>query len=449
MRGESMNPKNDHHGGRKKKTRISRRYLLQVAGAVAATGLAGCTGVPLGDSGSSGSGGLLSGGSSLNYTQWMYEPGEVRDTDHYRFVYLEPITIDENEEEFQESIFSRFESLESQFSITDIDFDEVDSLLRFGSGSILKASFDRKDVVEELEDADFDDDDEINGYATYYDDNDDRGVAINNNNNNNNTILVARRSGNEDAQDIIELLIETKSGEEPRYADSSDAFSTLSQQLGQTTFVIGSTHEPTEDAAASVDIQYGDTIPNSLEESDQTDREEYGDRYIDSYRFSGEAGDEVEITMESPSGDTFLLLEGPDGSRVAVNDDYADTTNSQIRTTLPTSGEYTIVATSYDERATFEYELTLEAVDTSTNQPAGNFENEVARGSALSVDGDTSTRTWVLVFEETDDVDTDDIEEWVDSDERFEDYDDLNVERNGRAALITGTIDTDDISQLT
>jgi hypothetical protein len=213
-------------------------------------------------------------------------------------------------------------------------------------------------------------------------------------------------------------------------------------------FVTGSTHEPTEDAVASVDIQYGETIPNSLEETDQTDREEYGSRYIDTYRFSGEAGDEVEITMESPSGDTVLLLEGPDGSEVATNDDYNDTYNSQIRTTLPESGGYTIIATSYGEDATFEYQLTLEATNTSTNQPAGNFENEVARGSALSVDGDTSTRTWVLVFEETDDVNTDDIEEWVDSDERFEEYDDQNVERNGRAAIITGTIDTDEISRL-
>lgn len=271
--------------------------------------------------------------------------------------------------------------------------------------------------------------------------NEDVGVAIATD-----RILLARGSGIVDAKDVVEGLVETRSGGAPRYVHSSDAFTELCQQLGQTTVVEGGTREPRAVTAASMDIRYGETVSGSLQRSDER-AEAYGrDGYFAAYQFLGTAGDSVEITMDVPCGDTYLLLEGPDGSIVDQNDDHATTLNSRIRTELPTTGVYTIVATSWAWGATFDYRVTLEAVDESTAATTGDFSRQRAGGSALTVNGDTASRTWVLVFEDADDVAVADIEAWIESDGRFDDYEDLQVERADRSAQITGTVDTAAVS---
>lgn len=68
--------------------------------------------------------------------------------------------------------------------------------------------------------------------------------------------------------------------------------------------------------------------------------------------------------------DTYLYLFAPDGSLIAENDDIVlgTITNSRIPAaagsffTLPQTGSYTIVATSYDNNATGQYSLTLTTV---------------------------------------------------------------------------------------
>jgi hypothetical protein len=75
-------------------------------------------------------------------------------------------------------------------------------------------------------------------------------------------------------------------------------------------------------------------------------------RYVDLYDFSGTAGQQVVIAMNSTSFDTFLFLNGPDNRTIAQDDDSGGGTNSRIPTTggvftLPLSGTYRIFATSY------------------------------------------------------------------------------------------------------
>jgi hypothetical protein len=56
-----------------------------------------------------------------------------------------------------------------------------------------------------------------------------------------------------------------------------------------------------------------------------------------------------------------------------------------------------------------------------------------------------------VVFDAEDDIDIDNINEWVeegqDSGEQFEDYTDFNTTKQGRAVLIDATIDTDDLQK--
>ncbi|MBD2069088.1 pre-peptidase C-terminal domain-containing protein [Leptolyngbya sp. FACHB-671] len=75
---------------------------------------------------------------------------------------------------------------------------------------------------------------------------------------------------------------------------------------------------------------------------------------------SGTAGQTVTITLESSQFDTYLILLGPNGDRVAENDDISsDNLNSQITVTLPTTGVYRILANSYDETGQGNYTYTV------------------------------------------------------------------------------------------
>jgi hypothetical protein len=73
----------------------------------------------------------------------------------------------------------------------------------------------------------------------------------------------------------------------------------------------------------------------------------------------------------------------------------------------------------------------------------------VADGSTTTIDGETADRTWVVIYESADDVDLDDLADWVDENDgdggTFDDVDDIGYSRNGRAGIVTGTSDTDDL----
>ncbi|MFB6220737.1 MAG: pre-peptidase C-terminal domain-containing protein, partial [Halolamina sp.] len=81
--------------------------------------------------------------------------------------------------------------------------------------------------------------------------------------------------------------------------------------------------------------------------------------YYEPVTFNGTEGQLLKFNMRS-SGDTYLYLVDPNGTVVASDDDGGDGYNSEIVRELQSTGNYTIIATSYDSDATFEYELTVE-----------------------------------------------------------------------------------------
>ncbi|MBX0286675.1 hypothetical protein [Haloarcula salinisoli] len=78
----------------------------------------------------------------------------------------------------------------------------------------------------------------------------------------------------------------------------------------------------------------------------------------------------------------------------------------------------------------------------------GVFDNMVARGEQAKIKGQDTALKHVVVYESSDDVDTDDLREWVDENnadgERFGNLDDPSYNSNGRKGVITGTVPTDD-----
>ena len=80
----------------------------------------------------------------------------------------------------------------------------------------------------------------------------------------------------------------------------------------------------------------------------------------DTYTFTAEAGDTVIIRMSSEEFDTFLSLIDPAGQVLEQNDDYDGNPNATIVNSLPTDGEYTVLAGSFYGQLGGTYQLTIE-----------------------------------------------------------------------------------------
>ncbi|MBW4437237.1 MAG: PPC domain-containing protein [Pleurocapsa minor GSE-CHR-MK-17-07R] len=108
--------------------------------------------------------------------------------------------------------------------------------------------------------------------------------------------------------------------------------------------------QPTAPAATPATAPAGDAIVFTGSRSANVD---------DTYTFQGNAGDTVTIDMISDAFDTLLRLNSPSGIEVATDDDSGDVFNAQIVTTLPETGEYTIVATSFSAASSGAYTITV------------------------------------------------------------------------------------------
>ncbi|MBK9376504.1 MAG: SUMF1/EgtB/PvdO family nonheme iron enzyme [Holophagales bacterium] len=96
----------------------------------------------------------------------------------------------------------------------------------------------------------------------------------------------------------------------------------------------------------------------SLSTTDATNGHNGPGVYVDRYCFAGEAGRTITFDLVSASFDAYLYLLDPSGNVVAWNDDWSGL-NSHISFTLPSSGQWTVEATSYHQGATGPYTLTM------------------------------------------------------------------------------------------
>lgn len=71
-------------------------------------------------------------------------------------------------------------------------------------------------------------------------------------------------------------------------------------------------------------------------------------------------GARLTVTMSSPEVDSYLFLLGPDGSRVAQNDDHGDSVNARIVHTAA-AGTYTVIATTLGDDERGPYALRVRA----------------------------------------------------------------------------------------
>ncbi|MFC1537709.1 DVUA0089 family protein, partial [Gemmatimonadota bacterium] len=131
------------------------------------------------------------------------------------------------------------------------------------------------------------------------------------------------------------------------------------------------------------EIPYNQPLDSSLGVADGTSRMGTG-YFADDFTFTGSSGDSVAIDLTSDMFDTYLYLYDPEGSLVALNDDYGTTSRSYIWYRLASSGTHTIEVTSYGGLIG-DYRITLLADDHAG--PGRSF-TEISYGS--SIDGSLS-----------------------------------------------------------
>lgn len=121
-------------------------------------------------------------------------------------------------------------------------------------------------------------------------------------------------------------------------------------------------------------IDFGTTRTGTLSSTDCTAPHRTGS-FADLYVFSGTAGQQLRITMNSTAFDTYLFLQDPNGTVIAANDDCVGAgLNSCIPInatsggvlTLPSTGTYTLEATSFTSGATGTYTVSLTLVSSTT-----------------------------------------------------------------------------------
>lgn len=439
----------------------SRRDVLRTGAGLASAGalssLAGCGILPGGGGG--GGGGLLGGGGGA-YSNWLVAPGEVGLGDNYGFFSLAPATLAESEEFSDEDTYDTLEdSVENTYSDLDLDAEDIDTAVSLGGNAaslsaninVALGSFTVEDIVDELEDNDYDDESELdNGAQIFVNESGSQAVTVNSNY----AVVMAQQELTAPARDADAANPDVRS------------------------------------------ISYGDTITSRI---DDDDPDTYTNRgHHDPITFQGSEGDVVTIEMVS-NDDTYLQLEGPNGTIVTEDDDGGSGLNSTIDSyELSQSGEYTIIATSFSSYDTFTYRLRLtegsgadqlvsraetfvgvqsgdtasytdesdaaaDVVDalgggdillTSVYEPEeeddpenGVLEDSVASGLSFSENGDVFDVTGAVVYDSESDTDDGDVEDWADDGTSIANgnLDDVSVSTSGRVVTFEATVDIDDL----
>jgi alpha-tubulin suppressor-like RCC1 family protein len=154
-------------------------------------------------------------------------------------------------------------------------------------------------------------------------------------------------------------------------ATSSSSTATSSSAATSSTSAASSSSTPVANCSAQA-ITAGSTVNGALVVGDCQSGVRGTSYYTDIYSFSGTAGQQVFVQLNSGVFDTYAYLKNSGGTVIASNDDSGGGTNSRIPVTsgyftLPATGVYTIEVSSYASLNTGAYTLSLFAASASSS----------------------------------------------------------------------------------
>lgn len=132
--------------------------------------------------------------------------------------------------------------------------------------------------------------------------------------------------------------------------------------LGAATSLAGCSSLPIvggESGSGDDGLSYGDEIEDEITPESPTDPVDGG--LANPHEFTGSGDEQIEAELDSDVFDTVLLLVDGTGELVRRNDDEApSSTDSSIIVELPSTGSFTLWATSASGEATGTYTLSLD-----------------------------------------------------------------------------------------
>jgi hypothetical protein len=161
--------------------------------------------------------------------------------------------------------------------------------------------------------------------------------------------------------------------------DNDDFFSDGSSFLwveateGGTWDVLATSYAPGDKGAYTLDVIVHDddagpqtegvmlgaarSVRGALAEGDATLR---SGEFLDRYAFVGRAGEHVAVDLRSDDFDPYLIFQRPDGTQEDNDDWQGALTHARIEQTLPVSGTYVVLVTSYAVGETGSYILDIQ-----------------------------------------------------------------------------------------
>ena len=116
-------------------------------------------------------------------------------------------------------------------------------------------------------------------------------------------------------------------------------------------------------APGSLVIAVGETKTGSLTGEDP--RLDEGEHYH-AYDFDGRAGQRIVVSLRSSSFDSYLAILTSDIEWENQDDDSGGGSNAELDVTLPVSGRYVIIVTTYEGDETGDYTLSVRALEATT-----------------------------------------------------------------------------------
>jgi hypothetical protein len=121
-------------------------------------------------------------------------------------------------------------------------------------------------------------------------------------------------------------------------------------------------------------IEYGEIVQGEISE----------DMPRVQYRFEGQEGDNILLSLTSPTFDTFLHLSDSSNFDLVTDDDGGDGTNSMIAGyELPETGTYFVTARSYSEVGSGEFTLQIYPIEVIPLDVNSTVEGELSGNTAI------------------------------------------------------------------
>lgn len=251
------------------------------------------------------------------FSDWLYEPGTVADTDHYLSLRYTPAALADRSGDFDDGVYELLRAFGSDArDLVGFGFGGTDAQLVFGRNSVLVADFEASEVRSTVQSKEFVSTGEYGDFAQFVGPDEDTAVGVGGD-----AVVVARSTGifggGVDAASILQAILDVHAGDAESYpADSAD-FQTLLDELGTGALDSARTHPETPETDTDEGVFAGEVargvrsrlVDEGIETTFALVFAEAGD--VDT-------GDLEDWTAASDTFDTFESVEVTTSGRAAL-----------------------------------------------------------------------------------------------------------------------------------